>query len=54
MNGRFDIQTPMFEEALQTGEFRNYVVSLPDEALQKFWIVRHTVQDLGGGQAALK
>src|SRR4051794_12920080 len=51
MQRAFQLLHPEREKALQLGKFREQVVVLPDERLQKPLVVGPAVENLRGGQA---
>src|SRR5438270_12935960 len=48
-----DVAAPEFKEPAELGKVRSEVELRPDEALQQIGMVRHAVDDLGGGQPIL-
>jgi len=48
-----DVAGPKLQEAPEFGKIRSEVELLPDKALQQIGVVRHPIDDLGGGQPIL-
>src|SRR5271168_1804005 len=53
MEFALDVAAPEFQEAAELGKVRSEVELLPDKALQQIGMVRHPIDDLGGGQPIL-
>jgi hypothetical protein len=51
MQRSLDLFLPELEEGFHLGKVRRQIVLLPDEFLQQRLMVRHPIEDFGGGQS---
>jgi hypothetical protein len=50
MERRFDLLAPMIEKAVQHREGGSDIIFLPDEKLEKLWVIRHVITDFRSGE----